>query len=82
MVRMGVNSDLPQKRRFPASSFEFRLFLYGRDFRILHPPLAYMFARARRRVSGGRPVRVAHKRAYWRGWARARIMLGPVCPWT
>lgn len=54
MVAMGVNSDLPQKRRFPASSFEFRLFLYSSKFRFAHPPLAYMRARACIRVSESR----------------------------
>lgn len=54
MHKMGTNWDLPQKRRFPASSFEFRLFLYKRSFRYNHPPLAYMQARAHIRRSGGR----------------------------
>jgi hypothetical protein len=54
MIRMGVNSDLPQNRRFPASSFEFRLFLYSSKFRFAHPPLAYMRARACIRVSESR----------------------------
>jgi hypothetical protein len=54
MIRMGTNSDLPQKRRFPASSFEFRLFLMASSFRFAHPPLAYMRARACIRVSGSR----------------------------
>lgn len=55
MVHMGVNSDLPQKRRFPASSFELRLFLYCYTFRFEHPPLAYMYARAHLRHTRGRP---------------------------
>jgi hypothetical protein len=64
MTRMGVNSDLPRNRRFGASSFEFRLFLFASRFRFDHPPLAYMAARARIRVVGGRPYTCARGRTH------------------
>lgn len=65
MNHWGDNSDLPQKRRFPASSFEFRLFLLNSSFRFAHPPLAYMRARACIRISGGRKYMHAVKRSGW-----------------
>jgi len=63
MNRMGTNWDLPRNRRFSASSFEFRLFLFRSSFRFHHPPLAYMYARARLRVVGGRTYKSAGGRA-------------------
>lgn len=65
MTVMGRNADLPRNRRFSASSFEFRLFLFTSSFRFAHPPLAYMAARARIRVVGGRPYRCACGRTHF-----------------
>lgn len=64
MNHWGENTDLPRNRRFSASSFEFRLFLYRSRFRFDHPPLAYMCARAGIRVAGGRPYRLARGRTH------------------
>lgn len=61
MTLWGSNHELSAKRRFPASSFEFRLFLYDRQFRFDHPPMAYMKARAKIRVIGSRPYTLCRR---------------------
>lgn len=82
MNRMGTNWDLPSKRRFPASSFEYRLFLYSRSFRFAHPPLAYMRARAGIRatpVGDKRTCKYRHVRRYA---THVRIIQTPAHWWT